>query len=43
MEIEDNEVKHLINHGDSPYIRALGFLYVRYVLHTGPHTTPFAW
>ena len=43
MEIEDNEVEPLINHGDSPYIRALGFLYVRYVLHTGPHTTPFAW
>ena len=31
MELDDRNINHLINHRDSPYIRALGFLYVRYV------------
>lgn len=31
MELDDANIKHLIHHRDSPYIRALGFLYVRYV------------
>ena len=31
MELDDRNVNHLIRHRDSPYIRALGFLYVRYV------------
>lgn len=31
MELDDGNIKHLIHHRDSPYIRALGFLYVRYV------------
>jgi pre-mRNA-splicing factor 38B len=32
MELEDAQITHLIRHRDSPYIRALGFLYVRYVV-----------
>lgn len=31
MELDDRNVNHLIRHRDSPYIRAIGFLYVRYV------------
>ena len=31
MELSDGNVWHLLRHGDSPFIRALGFLYVRYV------------
>eukprot|EP00227_Mantoniella_beaufortii_P022251 CAMPEP_0197585106 /NCGR_PEP_ID=MMETSP1326-20131121/7504_1 /TAXON_ID=1155430 /ORGANISM="Genus nov. species nov., Strain RCC2288" /LENGTH=267 /DNA_ID=CAMNT_0043149559 /DNA_START=808 /DNA_END=1607 /DNA_ORIENTATION=- len=31
MQLDDGNLKHLINHRDSPYIRALGFLYIRYV------------
>ena len=30
-ELSDKEIWHLLRHGDSPYIRAIGFLYVRYV------------
>ena len=29
--LEDTQIKHLLDHGDSPYIRAIGFLYLRYV------------
>ena len=29
--LDDAQIRHLLNHGDSPYIRALGFLYLRYV------------
>ena len=29
--LDDTQIAHLLNHGDSPYIRAIGFLYLRYV------------
>ena len=29
--LEETQIAHLLNHGDSPYIRAIGFLYLRYV------------
>ena len=32
MELDDDQISHLVRHRDSPYIRALGFLYVRYVV-----------
>lgn len=28
--LEESQIKHLLDHGDSPYIRAIGFLYLRY-------------
>ena len=29
--LDSTQIKHLLDHGDSPYIRAIGFLYLRYV------------
>ena len=29
--LEETQIAHLLNHGDSPYIRAIRFLYLRYV------------
>ena len=29
--LDDTQIAHLLNHGDSPHIRAIGFLYLRYV------------
>lgn len=29
--LDESQINHLLRHGDSPYIRAIGFLYLRYV------------
>ncbi|CAB4042320.1 Hypothetical predicted protein [Paramuricea clavata] len=36
LRLTRKQVNGLINHTDSPYIRGLGFMYIRYV-HTGFH------
>eukprot|EP00232_Nephroselmis_pyriformis_P022253 CAMPEP_0182864264 /NCGR_PEP_ID=MMETSP0034_2-20130328/7082_1 /TAXON_ID=156128 /ORGANISM="Nephroselmis pyriformis, Strain CCMP717" /LENGTH=226 /DNA_ID=CAMNT_0024996517 /DNA_START=257 /DNA_END=934 /DNA_ORIENTATION=+ len=30
LKLEEGQIRKLVNHNDSPYIRALGFLYLRY-------------
>lgn len=32
MGLTDKQITHLVTHGDSPFIRVIGFLYIRYVV-----------